>query len=79
MEKKIILIGVRRFESKKKGEVYYLVDYINKNGNIYTPKTDYISIEEYNKIAGKMKGNLLEVTGIFGINEYNQGYLTDIK
>ena len=31
------------------------------------------------EIQEKMKGNLIEVTGIFGINEYNKGYLCDIK
>lgn len=79
MEKKIIIIGVRKFSSEKKGKDYYLVDYINKKDNIYTPKTDYISVDEYNKIASKMKGNLIEVMGIFSINEYDKIYLSDIK
>lgn len=79
MEKKIILIGVRKITSEKKQKDYYMVDYITKKDNIYTPKTDYISVDEYNRIASKMKGNLIEVTGIFDLNNFNQGYLSDIK
>lgn len=79
MEKKIILIGVRKISSEKKQKDYYFVDYITKKDNIYTPKTDIISVEEYNKIASKMKGNVYEVTGIFNLNDFNQGYLADIK
>ncbi len=79
IEKKIILIGVRNFSSEKKQKSYYLVDYIVKKDNIYTPKTDYIETEEYNRIASKMKGNLTEVIGLFSINEYNKAYLSDIK
>lgn len=79
MEKKIILIGVRKITSEKKQKDYFMVDYITKKDNIYTPKTDYISVEEYNRIASKMKGNIIEVTGIFELNNFNQGYLCDIR
>lgn len=79
MEEKIILIGVRKIISTKKQKDYYMVDYIKRRENIYTPCTDYITIEEYNGIARKMKGNVIEVTGIFKLNEYNKGYLADIK
>lgn len=79
MEKKIILVGVRKITSKKNNQDYYMVDYIEKNGNIYVPCTDYITTEEYNRIASKMKGNLLEVTGVFSINTFKKAYLSDIK
>lgn len=79
MEKKIILVGVRKITSKKNNQDYYMVDYIEKNQNLYIPNTDIISIEEYNKIASKMKGNLIEVVGIFSINAYKRAYLSDIK
>lgn len=79
MEEKIILIGVRKISSEKKQKDYYMVDYITKEDNIYTPNTDYITVEEYNKIASKMKGNLIEVIGIFKLNKYKKGYLADIK
>lgn len=79
MEEKIILIGVRKITSTKKNKDYYMVDYITKKGNIYTPNTDYISNEEYNTIASKMKNNIIEVTGIFKLNEFKKGYLSDIK
>lgn len=77
MERKILFLGVRKLFSKKKEQDYYMVDYVdNKN----VPQTDYITLEEYNRIAEKTKGiSRKEIIGIFEINSFKQIYLTDIK
>lgn len=77
MERKILFLGVRKLFSKKKDQDFYMVDYVdNKN----VPQTDYIDLEEYNRIASKTKGMARkEITGLFEVNSFNKIYLTDIK
>ncbi len=77
MEREIFFIGVRKIHSKKKEQDYYMADYIDKN-NI--PQTDYINLEEFNRIAQKTKGKeYSKIKGLFEVNSYNKVYLTDIK
>lgn len=75
MEENIFTIGVRKIHSKTKNQDYYMVDYIDKD-NI--PQTDYINLEEYNKIASKIKPWTKQV-GIYGINSYKKAYVKDLK
>lgn len=75
MEQDIFLIGVRHIRSEKKQKDFYMVDYVT-NRNI--PQTDYITIEEYNKIGAKAK-TYTKCKGIFNINEFQRIYLCDIK
>lgn len=75
MEENIFTIGVRKIHSKTKNQDFYMVDYIDKD-NI--PQTDYINLEEYNKIASKIKPYTKQV-GIYGINIYKKAYVKDIK
>lgn len=75
MEKQIFYIGVRHIRSEKKQKDFYMVDYVNE-ANV--PKTDYINVEEYNKIGAKGK-NMSKMTGIFNINQFDKVYLCDIK
>ena len=76
MEKEIFIIGTRKIHSEKKGKDYYMVDYVYTSNNI--PKTDYITLEEYNRISQKIK-SYTKTIGIFGINDYDKIYLTNIK
>lgn len=74
MEKEIYLIGVRKIHSEKKSQDYYMVDYVRDD----VPKTDYISLLEYNNIAKKIKPYTRQI-GIFSINSYDKIYLSDLK
>lgn len=75
MERDIFYIGTRKIHSKKKDEDYYMVDYTDiKN----VPTTDFITLEEYNRISAKGKPYTKQ-KGIFEINEFKKIYLTDIK
>lgn len=77
MEREIFFIGLRKLYSKKQEKEFYIVDYVDiKN----TPQTDYITIEEYNRIASKTKGKeYSKLKGIFELTPFNKVYLTDIK
>lgn len=75
MEKEIFLIGTRKMHSNKKNQDYYIVDYVD-NKNI--PNTDFITVEEYNRISQKMKP-YTKCKGVFDFNEYKKAYLSDIK
>ena len=74
MEKEIFLIGVRKIHSTKKSQDYYMVDYVKDD----IPKTDYITVLEYNNIAKKMKPYAKNI-GIFSINSFDKIYLSDLK
>lgn len=74
MEKEIFLIGVRKIHSEKKQKDYYMVDYVKDD----QPCTDYITIEEFNKIGGTKK-TYCKCLGIFALNNFNKGYLCDVK
>lgn len=77
MERKILFLGVRKLFSKKKDQDFYMVDYVDSKN---VPQTDYIELEEYNRIASKTKGMARkEITGLFEVNSFNKIYLTDIK
>lgn len=76
IEKEIFLIGVRKIHSEKKQKDYYMVDYVYIANN--TPKTDYITIEEYKRIGEKGKP-YTKYKGLFNINNYDRVYLSDIK
>lgn len=78
MEKKILLIGMRKGHNKEKNKDWYRIDYVDieKNSCI----TEFTSLEIYNKLAPKATGfPYKEQKGIFELNEYNRGYLADIK
>lgn len=75
MEREIFFIGVRSLHSEKKKKDYYLVDYINNRNE---PQTDYVTLEEYNRIAQKAKP-YTKLKGIFDVNSFNKVYITDIK
>lgn len=78
MERKILFIGIRKLHSSKKEKDFYMVDYVDIEDN--TPNTDYITLEEYNRIGHKMKEKKrVEATGIFALNQFKKGYLADIK
>lgn len=77
MERKILFIGVRQLFSKKQERDFYMVDYVDEHN---VPQTDYISVEEYNRIAMKTKDkSRKELIGIFGVTPFNKIYLNDIK
>lgn len=78
MEKEIFFIGIRKMHSQKKNQDYYVVDYVRTDGDI--PKSDFISLTEYNTIASKMNGKQYKkIIGIFNTNAYDRIYLSDIK
>lgn len=78
MEKEIFFIGVRKTHSEKQGKDFYLVDYARLDDKI--PKTDFIDLSEYNRIASKTTDKeFKKVTGIFSLNLYDKIYLSDIK
>lgn len=74
MEKEIFLIGVRKIHSEKKSQDYYMVDYVRDN----IPKTDYITLLEYNEISKKIKPYTNQI-GVFSINSYDKIYLSNLK
>lgn len=74
MEKEIFMIGVRKIHSEKKSQDYYMVDYVRDD----IPKTDYITLLEYNEISKKMKPYTKQI-GIFSINSYDKIYLSNLK
>lgn len=74
MEKEIFLIGVRKIHSEKKSQDYYMVDYVRDD----VPKTDYISVLEYNDILKKQRPYTKQI-GIFSINSYDKIYLSNLK
>lgn len=75
MEREIFYIGARSIHSEKKKKDYYLIDYVNIKNE---PQTDYVTIEEYNRISSKAKP-YTKVKGIFEVNSFNKIYITDIK
>lgn len=83
MEKEILLVGANKRESKKNGETYYIIEYVDINNN--ANKSLVKNIEDFpkssfEKIQSKViKGNVNKVTGIFEINEYDRAELVSIK
>ena len=75
MEREIFFIGTRKLHSEKKKKDFYIVDYIDSKN---VPNTDFITLEEYNRISAKAKP-YTKAKGIFEINQFNKIYLTDIK
>lgn len=78
MEKRILLIGTRKGHNAEKNKDWYRIDYVDieRNSNV----TEFTNLETYNKLAPKATGfPYKEVKGIIEINEYNRGYLADIK
>ena len=76
LEKEIFFIGTRKIHSEKKNQDYFMVDYVYTGNN--TPKTDYITLADFNKISQKGKP-YTKMTGLFGINDFDKAYLCDIK
>lgn len=76
LEKEIFFIGVRKIHSERKSQDYYMVDYVYSNNNV--PKTDYINLQEFNRISQKGKP-YSKMLGLFSINDYDKAYLSDIK
>ena len=76
LEKEIFLIGTRKLHSEKKNKDYYIVDYVYVGSN--TPKSDYIQLEDYNRISKKCK-QYTKVIGLFDVNDFDKVYLCDIK
>lgn len=78
MEKEIFFIGTRTFKSEKKGQTYYLIDYVDLDG--YIPYSDYISALEFTEINKKMKDkHFVNVTAILSVNQYKRVYVSGIK
>lgn len=83
MEKKILLVGANKKHSKKNGEDYYIIEYVDKQNNACKSLVKNINdMEEttFNRFKAKIKkGEVVEVTGIFELNEYDRAELVDIK
>lgn len=83
MEKEILLVGANKVESKKNGETYYIIQYVDINNN--ANKSLVKNIEDFpksnfEKIQSKViKRNVNKVTGIFEINQYDRAELVNIK
>lgn len=83
MEKKILLVGANERHSSKNGEDYYIVEYVDKENN--TCKSLVKNIKDmdekkFEKFKNKVvKGNIVEITGIFEINSFDRAELVDIK
>lgn len=75
MEREIFYIGARNLHSEKKKKDYYVIDYVNNKNE---PQSDFVTLEEYNRIASKAKP-YTKLKAIFEINSYNKIYITDIK
>lgn len=77
MENKIIFVGLKRIESKKKGN-FYLCNYIINQ----EPAQAFLDEEDFNKLEAKKLGFLKEYTAIFELAMTPrgiQGKLKDIK
>lgn len=77
IERNILFVGLRQLHSEKKKKDYYMVDYVDRSNNL--PKTDYIKLEEFSRLAGKKLKSYSEVIGLFNLNEYDKAYLCDVK
>ena len=76
MEKNIYLINVQTIRSEKKQKDYYMIHYTNEN---YIPKTDYVDVETYNRIAPKMKQHFQKCIAIMKLNDFDKAIISDIK
>lgn len=76
MEKTIYFIGIRRIRSEKKQKDYYLIDYITDS---FVPKTDYVDVNIYNKIASKHKKPFEKCVAIMTLNDFDKAIIGDIK
>lgn len=76
LEKNIYYGKIFKGTSKKNGDEYYVIHYMEEDG---TCQKEYIEKQTYDKIeTKKIKTNEKRI-GVFGLNQYNRGILTDIK
>lgn len=83
MEKKILLVGAKKVHSNKNGNDYYIIDYVDKeknsNKSLIKNITD-MTTQQFEKFKNKVKlHDVVEVIGIFEINQFDRAELTDIK
>lgn len=77
-EKKVFVIGARKFHSTKKDQDYYIVDYAKSTINGWIPKTDYVDVKVFEKIVKKAK--MMDYNmAIFEEDAYDRLSIVDIK
>lgn len=77
MEKEIFFIGLRSLKSKK-GDTYYIVDYVRLDK--LEPRSDFISALEFTEMQKKMKDkSFTKCVAIFAVSNYDKIYCSAIK
>ena len=83
MEKKILLVNANKVHSKKNGEDYYIIEYVDKeNNSIKSLVKNVLDMQEkqFEKFKSRvLRGTVNELTGIFEINAYDRAELVDVK
>ena len=83
MEKKILLVSANEIHSKKNGEDYYIIEYVDVYNNSCKSLVKNIkdmSEQEFNKYRSKVKEHeVVNLIGIFELNKFDKAELVNIK